>query len=229
MALEAVSPDILSEATALAKVILIDVLLASDNAVVVAMAAAGVAEASRTRVIFYGVGIAVVLRIALALVATRLLALVGLTLAGGLLLLWVAWKMYREIRGSSAAHASSGVGSGDRPQRTKSLAQAILQLIVADVSMSVDNVLAVAGAANEHLIALVIGLLLSIALMATAASIIANYLNRWRWLTFAGLVVIVLVAVDMIWRGLNQIACSGLMPDLCRHGDWALALGAIAA
>jgi len=219
MLADVASPDLLAEATALAKVILIDVVLAGDNAVVVAMAAAGVAEASRTRVIFYGVGIAVLLRIGFALVATQLLALVGLTLAGGLLLLWVAWKMYREIRAMAPAHGSEAI-AGEGPavgKPPKSLAQAMLQLVVADVSMSVDNVLAVAGAASDHLVALVIGLLLSIGLMGTVASIIAKYLNRWRWLTVVGLLVIVFVAVDMIWRGMHQIACSGLMPSMCAH------------
>jgi YjbE family integral membrane protein len=227
MAVEAISLDLFGEATALAKVILIDVVLAGDNAIVVAMAAAGVAEALRTRVIFYGIGIAVGLRIIFALIATKMLALIGLTLAGGLLLLWVAWKLYREIRtnsGATGAAMPDGTPAPTSARREKSLGQAIFQLIVADVSMSLDNVLAVAGAANDHLVALVIGLVLSIGLMGTAASLIARYLHRWRWLTVVGLLVIIFVALDMIWRGINQVACSGLMPDMCRHGDWALQL-----
>jgi len=225
MPVDVASLDLLGEATALANVILIDVVLAGDNAVVVGMAAARVAEANRAKVIFYGVTIAVGLRIGLALVATQLLAIVGLTLAGGLLLLWVAWKMYREIKGSVPAHGAADPASGlQKPPKT--VMQAMIQLIIADVSMSVDNVLAVAGAASEHLIALVIGLILSIGLMGTAASIIAKYLARFRWLTFAGLLIIVFVAIDMIWRGLHQIACAGVAPDMCKQGIWAIGLKA---
>lgn len=209
--------DVASETWALAKVILIDVILASDNAIVVAMAVTGVAAASKNRVIFYGVGIAVLLRIGFALVATRMLALVGLTFAGGLLLLWVAWKLYREIRSNAPSlDGNDPDHNGGAPR--KSVRQAITHLIIADVSMSLDNVLAVAGAANDHLVALVVGLVLSIGLMGTAASFIANYLTRWRWLTYAGLAVIVLVAVDMIWRGVTQIACSGIAPMMCEKG-----------
>lgn len=215
MALESVSLDLLGEATALGKVILIDLVLAGDNAVVVGLAAAGVAESRRKSVIFYGIAIAVVLRILFALVATQMLALIGLTLAGGLLLLWVAWKMYREIRATGhVSHEAPHLVGGKMP-REKTFMQAMVQLVVADISMSVDNVLAVAGAAQDHLVALIIGLLLSIALMGTAASLIANYLNRWRWLSFAGLLIIVFVALDMIWRGTEQIACSGFAPSLC--------------
>jgi YjbE family integral membrane protein len=219
--------DLVGEATALANVILIDVVLAGDNAVVVGMAAAGVAQANRAKVIFYGITIAVALRILLSLVATQLLAVVGLTLAGGFLLLWVAWKMYREIMGRSASHAAEGAESGAIPKRSKTMGQAIFQLIVADISMSLDNVLAVAGAASEHLIALIIGLLLSIALMGTAASFIAKYLERWRWLTVAGLLIILYVAVDMIWRGVHQVACSGVAPDMCKQGILGFALQAL--
>lgn len=221
MAVESVGLDLLGEASALAKVILIDVVLAGDNAVVVGMAAAGVAAHHRKRVIFYGIAIAVLMRIGFALVATEMLAVIGLTLAGGLLLLWVAWKMYREIRATAphghtdTAHDASAAPG--KPVKEKTFMQAMIQLIVADLSMSVDNVLAVAGAARDHLAALVIGLLLSIALMGSAASFIANYLTRWRWLTWAGLLIVVFVALDMIWRGTQQVACSGLMPSLCMH------------
>ncbi len=209
--------DVASETWALAKVILIDVILAGDNAIVVAMAVTGVAAASKNRVIFYGVGIAVLLRIGFALVATRMLALVGLTFAGGLLLLWVAWKLYREIRSNAPSPDTDNAGGPNSAPR-KSIRQAITHLIIADVSMSLDNVLAVAGAANDHLVALVVGLVLSIGLMGTAASLIANYLTRWRWLTYAGLAIIVFVAIDMIWRGVTQIACSGIAPMMCEKG-----------
>lgn len=221
MAVESVGMDLLGEATALAKVILIDVVLAGDNAVVVGMAAAGVAAHHRKKVIFYGIAIAVLMRIGFALIATEMLAIIGLTLAGGLLLLWVAWKMYREIRATgphghaAAEHEAAGISGV--AVREKTFMQAMIQLIVADVSMSVDNVLAVAGAARDHLAALVIGLLLSIALMGSAASLIANYLTRWRWLTWAGLLIVLFVAIDMIWRGTQQVACSGMFPSLCLH------------
>lgn len=220
MTVESVGMDLLGEASALAKVIMIDVVLAGDNAVVVGMAAAGVAAHYRKKVIFYGIAIAVLMRIGFALIATELLAVIGLTLAGGLLLLWVAWKMYREIRTSGqhghaeAAHESATAGA---PVKEKTFMQAMIQLIIADLSMSLDNVLAVAGAARDHLTALVIGLLLSIALMGSAASFIANYLTKWRWLTWAGLLIVVFVAIDMIWRGTQQVACSGLFPSLCLH------------
>jgi YjbE family integral membrane protein len=227
MPVEAVSFDFLGEATALGKVLLIDVVLAGDNAVVVGMAAANVRAEVRTKVVFYGVAIAVALRIAFALIATEMLAIVGLTFAGGILLLWVAWKMYREIRASDPHPAGidadgAAPATGTKPE--KSFGQALVQLIIADVSMSLDNVLAVAGAARDHMVALVIGLVLSIALMGTAASLIATYLHKWRWLTWTGLVIIVLVAIDMIWRGLDQIACSGAMPDMCRHAAAALVI-----
>lgn len=217
MTVESVGMDLLGEASALAKVIMIDVVLAGDNAVVVGMAAAGVAAHYRKRVIFYGIAIAVLMRIGFALVATEMLAIIGLTLAGGLLLLWVAWKMYREIRSSGHAHAEHTHDAPGTPVKEKTFMQAMIQLVVADLSMSLDNVLAVAGAARDHLTALVIGLLLSIALMGSAASFIANYLTKWRWLTWAGLLIVVFVALDMIWRGTQQVACSGLFPSLCLH------------
>lgn len=220
MTVESVGMDLLGEASALAKVIMIDVVLAGDNAVVVGMAAAGVAAHYRKRVIFYGIAIAVLMRIGFALIATEMLAIIGLTLAGGLLLLWVAWKMYREIRATGHAHAEHAhdvSGTPGAPVKEKTFMQAMIQLVIADLSMSLDNVLAVAGAARDHLTALVIGLLLSIALMGSAASFIANYLTKWRWLTWAGLLIVVFVALDMIWRGTQQVACSGLLPSLCLH------------
>lgn len=220
MTVESVGMDLLGEASALAKVIMIDVVLAGDNAVVVGMAAAGVAAHYRKRVIFYGIAIAVLMRIGFALIATEMLAIIGLTLAGGLLLLWVAWKMYREIRATGHGHAEAvheASGTPGAPVKEKTFMQAMIQLVIADLSMSLDNVLAVAGAARDHLTALVIGLLLSIALMGSAASFIANYLTKWRWLTWAGLLIVVFVALDMIWRGTQQVACSGLLPSLCLH------------
>lgn len=210
--------SLIPELIALGQVVFIDLVLAGDNAIVVAMAAAGVAKAQRARVIFWGIAAAVVLRIIFALAATQLMAVVGLTLAGGLLLLWVCWKLFREIRSQreeaeanalmseedSAAAADAGGG--------KSVGAAVWQVIVADVSMSLDNVLAVAGAAREHLWVLSIGLLLSVALMGAAASVIARLLTRFHWIAYVGLVVIVYVAIRMIYEGgVNVLVHANLM------------------
>ncbi|MDR3497202.1 MAG: TerC family protein [Ancalomicrobiaceae bacterium] len=221
MLTDAFATEAVSDLVALAKVVFIDVVLAGDNAVVVGMAAAGVPHAVRGRVIFWGIAGAVVLRILLAVCATHLLALVGLTFAGGILLLWVCWKMYREIR--EVRVLVQRIASGPQPLLAvhlpqKSFRQAILQIVVADVSMSLDNVLAVAGAARDHMVVMILGLVLSVGLMGSAASIIANMLHRYRWLMKAGLIVIFVVAVEMIWRGSQEIACSGFGSEMCRHG-----------
>ena len=189
---------------AFTEVVLIDLVLAGDNAVVVGALAAGLPADQRKRVILIGIVAALVLRIAFALIVTQLLQVIGLILAGGILLLWVAWKMYREIRhtGESAGSAEI-VGdehSGLRP--AKSFAGAAWAVALADVSMSLDNVLAVAGAAREHTHVLVAGLVLSVALMGVAANYIAKYIDRYRWLAWIGLTVIVWVAVNMIYEGL---------------------------
>ncbi|WP_434624384.1 YjbE family putative metal transport protein [Azospirillum sp. B2RO_4] len=204
--------SLIPELIALAQVVFIDLVLAGDNAIVVGMAAAGVAREKRARVIFWGIAAAVVLRIGFALAATRLMDIIGLTLAGGLLLLWVCWKLFRELRsqreeaeaaalmdeeGDDAAAVPAGGG--------KPVSAAIRQVIIADVSMSLDNVLAVAGAAREHLWVLAIGLLLSVALMGAAATVIARLLNRFHWIAYLGLVVIVYVAVRMIWQGSMEV------------------------
>jgi YjbE family integral membrane protein len=187
-------------AIALLQVIMIDLVLAGDNAVVIGLAAAGLAPERRPRVILVGVIAATVLRIAFAWVAVDLLAIVGLLLAGGILLLWVAWKMWRELRGSRHAEA----GQAKAPAH-KTFAQAAWQIVAADVSMSLDNVLAVAGAAREHPGALVFGLVLSVLLMGFAASIIARLLDRQRWIAYLGLAIILYVALDMIWRGALEV------------------------
>ena len=210
----------LPELAALGQVILIDLVLAGDNAIVVGMAAAGVAKEKRAQVIFWGIAAAVVLRILFALVTTQLLAIIGLTFAGGLLLLWVCWKLFRELRAQreealaaalvseeEGADGAAGPAGGTKPVRT-----AVWEVIVADVSMSLDNVLAVAGAAREHPYILAIGLLLSVALMGAAASFIARLLNRFHWIAYVGLVVIGYVALEMIWRGsLEIMAAAGQM------------------
>ena len=184
--------------TVLAQVVMIDVALAGDNAVVVGMAVAGLPPQHRRKAILLGIGGATVLRILLGSVALRLLDIIGLVLAGGLLLLWVCWRMYRELRASRHA-------AGDETP-TKTLAQAMRQIIVADLSMSLDNVLAVAGAAHGHPWVLVSGLLFSVLLMGAAASLISGLLNRYRWIGWIGLLIVLHVAIDMIWSGAHDVA-----------------------
>jgi YjbE family integral membrane protein len=179
---------------ALASVVVIDVTLAGDNAIAVAIAAAGLTPRLRRRVMVAGTLIATALRIALATVAMQLLAIIGLTLAGGLLLLFVAWKLYRELRAPGAGDATGGV-------RGKSFATALLQVLAADVSMSLDNVLAIAGAARDNFVVLVIGLVLSVGLMGVASSVLAPLMARHRWIGWIGLAVVTFVAVRMIVDG----------------------------
>ncbi len=188
---------------AFGQVLMIDIMLAGDNAIVVGALAAGLPTEQRKKVILIGIIAALVLRIAFALIVTQLMQVVGLIFAGGLLLLWVSWKMYRELRhGGESGGSEEIVGDehiGLRP--AKSFAGAAWAVAVADVSMSLDNVLAVAGAAREHPGILIIGLLLSVALMGLAANFIARYIERYRWLAWIGLVVILWVAGDMIYHG----------------------------
>jgi YjbE family integral membrane protein len=186
---------------ALLQVIMIDLVLAGDNAVVIGLAAAGLDPERRSRVIMAGIVAATVLRILLAIFVVQLMQIVGLLLAGGILLLWVCWKMWRELRGQRGA--DDEVLAAPAPRKT--FAQAAWQIVLADISMSLDNVLAVAGAARDHLGALVFGLALSIVLMGVAASLIANLLNRQRWIAYVGLAIILYVACDMIWRGGSEV------------------------
>ena len=190
--------------TALVQVILIDLVLAGDNAIVIGLAAAGLPQAQRGKAILIGVGAATLLRIVFAALTTQLLAIVGLLLAGGILLLWVCWKMWRELSAGHGQHAVTMDGD-DSAVPTKTLAQATWQIIVADVSMSLDNVLAVAGAAREHPMVLIFGLALSIALMGLAASFIAKLLQKHRWIAYVGLAVILYVAGEMIYRGTIEV------------------------
>ena len=183
--------------SALAQVLMIDVMLAGDNAVVIGMAAARVPPAIRAKVIFAGLAAAVLFRLGMAVIAVRLLGIIGLTLAGGILLLWVAWRFWRDLS-RHKPHAAAIDAKG-------SLGRAIFQIVLADISMSLDNVLAVAGAAREHLDVLAIGLLLSVALMGAAAGLIARLLDRFRWISYLGLAVVIYVALSMIWSGSHDV------------------------
>ena len=197
------------------QVVMIDLVLAGDNAVVVGMAAAGLPADQRRRAILIGIGAATLLRVVFALAATYLLEVTGLLLAGGLLLLWVCWKMYEELRvphstGHAAVEALSdadmdrdGTVAGGAPRKT--LRQAATQIIIADVSMSLDNVLAVAGASHEHPVVMIFGLLLSVLLMGVAASFIAGLLHRHRWIGWGGLLVILFVALRMVYHGILEV------------------------
>ena len=193
---------------ALIQILLIDIVLAGDNAIVVGALAAGLPDQQRKKVILIGVAAALVLRIAFALVVSQLLQIVGLVLAGGILLLWVAWKMYRELRHKGESSGSDEIvgdeHSGVRP--AKSFASAAWGVALADVSMSLDNVLAVAGAAREHPYVLVFGLVLSVLLMGVAANFIARYIERYRWIGWVGLLVSLWVAAKMIYEGAGQVA-----------------------
>ena len=192
-------------------VLMIDLVLAGDNAVAVGLAAGGLPVQDRKKVILYGLGAAVVLRISFALITTWLLGVIGLLLAGGILLLWVCWKMWRELR-EQITHDQANAQAcldGEQPEPSakpaKSFRQAFLQVLIADVSMSLDNVLAVAGAAREHPAILVFGLLLSIILMGVAATAIANLLHKHRWIGFIGLAIVLYVAAHMIWEGHRSV------------------------
>jgi YjbE family integral membrane protein len=189
-----------SALSALLQVVLIDITLAGDNAIVVGMAAAGLPKSQRGKAILLGILAATVLRILFALVTVQLLAIIGLTLAGGFLLLWVAWKMFREATDKS--HCAVG-GCPDAP--TKTMTQALLQIVVADISMSLDNVLAVAGTARDHLWVLVAGLTLSVGLMGAASQLVARMIGRYPWIVWIGLGIITYVAASMIWQGWHEV------------------------
>lgn len=203
--------------SALAQVIAIDLVLAGDNAIVIGLAAAGLPKDQRNKAILVGIIAATIMRIGFALITTQLLAITGLLLAGGVLLLWVSWKMWRELR-AGAAHDhvlaqealadadlnKDGTVAGGAPRKT--FAQAATQIVIADVSMSLDNVLAVAGAARHHFEVLIIGLVLSIALMGLASTWIAKLINRFRWIAWIGLVIILFVALRMVYEGWHEVA-----------------------
>ncbi len=195
---------------AFVQVLMIDLVLAGDNAIVVGALAAGLPAEQRRKVIIIGVVAALVLRIIFALMVTWLLGIVGLVLAGGFLLLWVAWRMYRDLQGHGTGESpGSPEIEGDEHSgitARKSFAAAAWSVAVADVSMSLDNVLAVAGAAREHPGILIVGLIFAVALMGVAANIIAKYIERFRWIAWVGLAVIVYVAGKMIYEGWHEVA-----------------------
>ena len=211
------NPGFMSQATAFVQVVFIDLVMAGDNAVAVGLAAAGLAAADRKKAIMWGLIAAVIMRIGFVLITAKLLLVIGLLFAGGLLLLWVGWKMWRELR-EQEAHAraeanledATGVdinssdtmgGAAATPAKPKSFRTAVIQILVADLSMSLDNVLAVAGAAHAHPEIMVFGLILAIALMGVAAHAIANVLHKYRWIGYIGLLVILYVAMNMMWEG----------------------------
>jgi YjbE family integral membrane protein len=193
--------------TAFFEILMIDIVLAGDNAIVVGALAAGLPADQRKKVILIGVLAALVLRVIFALLVSQLLSIVGLILAGGLLLLWVAWKMFRELRDVSHNAGSPEIAGDEDSGLTpaKSFAAAAWGVAFADVSMSLDNVLAVAGAARDHPMVLVAGLILSVLLMGVASNIIAQYIERYRWIAWVGLTVIIYVAGKMIWEGWHEV------------------------
>ena len=188
----------------LLQVILVDLVLAGDNAIIIALVAASVPSAIRQRVIWIGIAGAALMRIGFALVTVQLLEITGLLLAGGLLLLWVCWKLWREL----AKHNLAKAQQDRQPEQTgkpKTTSNAIFQIILADVSMSLDNVLAVAGVARDDSLILIFGLALSVALMAFAATLVARLLEKHRWIAYAGLAIILYVALSMIWSGTLEV------------------------
>ena len=220
-----IGPELAGAGAALLQVLMIDLVLAGDNAVAVGLAAAALPVEQRRKAILIGLAAAVVLRIGFALITVQLLAIVGLMLAGGFLLLWVCWKMWRELQEQTTHdQAESGIemdqalaahhGGGATPEelgiKRKTFGAALLQILIADVTMSLDNVLAVAGAAHEHPWIMVFGLILSIALMGIAATFIARLLNKHRWIGYIGLVIVLYVAAHMIWDGYRSTTIRAL-------------------
>jgi YjbE family integral membrane protein len=209
---------------ALLQVIVIDVVLAGDNAVVVGVAAAGLPRHQRGKVIMIGIAAATVLRVLFSAVTIQLLQIIGLMLAGGLLLVWVSWKLWRELEdqrkrrkieaivvGATNGAGEALLGGEPEPRATKNFRQAVTQIVVADVAMSLDNVLAVAGAASDYPWVLIFGLVLSVALMGAAAAIIAELLQRHRWIAYVGLALIFYVALRMIWDGGQDVMAATLV------------------
>jgi YjbE family integral membrane protein len=201
-----------SEISAFFQVILVDLVLAGDNAIVIAMAVAGFPVRQRIRLMLLGIGAATLVRVVFAFATVQLMQVVGLMFAGGILLLWVCWKLWREIAAVRHMELSpAGIYGASNGVPTKTVGQAVTQIVIADVSMSLDNVLAVAGIAREHTWVLVFGLLLSIGFMGFCATLLARWLQRYPWLAYLGLVTILYVACAMIWDGSLQISKAGLI------------------
>jgi YjbE family integral membrane protein len=211
------------------QVIMVDLVLAGDNAIVVGMVAASVPKHQRVKVLVFGIVAATIMRIAFALITTELLQIIGLMLAGGVLLLWVCWKLWRDIeeqrreRKAARERREAEIAAGGpvtehatdhEPTEPKPLGKAIVQIVIADVTMSLDNVLAVAGTARGHDWVLIFGLALSVALMAVAAGFIARLLKSYHWIAYIGLAVILYVAVDMMWDGANDIAAKTTIDEM---------------
>ena len=201
-----------SELNALWQVLVIDLVLAGDNAIVVGLAAASVPKEMRARVITLGIGLAVVMRIAFAVVTVQLLELKGVKLIGGLLLLWVCWRFLQDLLKPAHGLHQLDEAAQAAGAKTKTMGAAVIQILIADLSMSLDNVLAVASAAGGHEWVLIVGLVVSVALMAVAATLIARLLEKHRWIAWIGLAVIVYVAVKMTWEGLAQFNIVGHWP-----------------
>jgi YjbE family integral membrane protein len=189
--------DILTLLAILTQVLLIDLVLAGDNAIVIGLAVAKLAPEQRRKAILAGIAGATLVRVAFALVAVKLMTIIGLTLAGGVLLLWVVWKAARELKGGEA---------GELAAAPVSLRAAIWRIVVADISMSLDNVLGVAGAAHGHMVVLALGLVISIGLMGLAASQVARLMSRFPWLAWVGIAIVLYVSLSMIWQGGHEVA-----------------------
>ena len=192
----------MNELSVFAQVVLVDILFAGDNAIAVGLVAAGLPKEQRAKVIAVGVALAVVLRILFATVTVQLLKIPGLLFVGGLLLLWVCWRLYIDMKRHNGQAASEEAGNGTQ---NLTFRQALFQILAADVSMSLDNVLAVAGIARHHLVILIFGLALSVVLMLVAATYIANLLQKHRWLAYLGIIIIFVVAMMMLWEGGSDI------------------------
>jgi YjbE family integral membrane protein len=232
----AIDAQFTAAALAFLQVVLIDVSLAGDNAIAVGLAAAGLAKEQRRKAIFYGLVGAVIMRIGFALIAVQMLKVIGLLLAGGVLLLWVCWKIWQDLRKghdqdmadseSALEEYESDGTSGSRPGKGKTFFSALTQIMIADVSMSLDNVLAVTGAAHEHPGVLVFGLVLSITLMGVAATWIVRLLQKHHWIGYVGLAIVLFVSLRMMWEGHRQVvvrtgetgAYNQLMPDMLDIG-----------
>lgn len=195
-----------AEASAFFQVILVDLVLAGDNAIVIAMVVANFPARQRAQLLMMGICAATVVRVIFAVATVHLMQIVGLMLAGGLLLLWVCWKLWREIEAVRSMQLSPAGIYGTQPVPTKTVGRAVIQIVVADISMSLDNVLAVAGVARDHTWVLVFGLTMSIAFMGFCATVLARWLQRYPWIAYVGLVTILYVAAAMIWDGSMEVA-----------------------